>query len=200
MPASDSSVSSGEIDTVWNCRGILHLPAARGRRHDPAMSEEQSLWKGSPSQWLNLGPFTIALLLAAAIAVLGLFFPPALAALVLPVVFAVWKFLVVKTQVFELTNERLRITRGVINQKIDEIELYRVKDSVMLRTWWMRLTNLASIQLETSDRSMPQLVIPAIHGGSEMRELLRKQVEIQRDKKRVREMDFDDAVEGGAGA
>jgi hypothetical protein len=28
-----------------------------------------------------------------------------------------------------------------------------------------------------------------------MRELLRKQVEIQRDKKRVREMDFDDASE-----
>jgi len=164
------------------------------------MSEEQSLWKGSPSQWLNLGPFTIALLLAAACLAGGLFFPPAFAALVLPVVFALWKFLVVKTQVFELTNERLRITRGVINQKIDEIELYRVKDSVMIRTWWMRLTNLASIQLETSDRSMPQLVIPAIHGGSEMRELLRKQVEIQRDRKRVREMDFDDAVEGGADA
>ena len=65
----------------------------------------------------------------------------------------------------------------------------------MIRVWWMRITGLASIQLETSDRNMPKLVIPAIRGGAEMRELLRKQVELQRDKKRVRELDFDDAGE-----
>ncbi len=112
----------------------------------------------------------------------------------------VWKYLVVRTQVFELTSERLRITRGVINQQVDEIELYRVKDSLMIRTWWMRLTGLASIQLETSDRTIPSLTIPAIHGGTEMRELLRKQVEFQRDKKRVREMDFDETATSDVGS
>jgi hypothetical protein len=69
----------------------------------------------------------------------------------------------------------------------------------MIRTWWMRLTGLASIQLETSDRSMPNLVIPAIYGGNDMRELLRKQVEFQRDNKRVREMDFDETPSDGLG-
>ena len=158
----------------------------------PAMSEEQSLWKSSPSQWLNLGPFTAATVLTAGIIVGGLFFPPAFAALILPPVYVLWKYLVVRMEVFELTSERLRITRGVLNQKIDEIELYRVKDSVMVRTWWMRLTGLASIHLETSDRTMPHLVIPAIRDGNEKREALRQQVELIRDKKRVREMDFDD--------
>jgi uncharacterized membrane protein YdbT with pleckstrin-like domain len=86
----------------------------------------------------------------------------------------------------------LRLTRGVINQKIDEIELYRVKDSQMVRSWWMRLTGLASIVMETSDRTLPHLVIPAIHGGEQVRELLRKHVELERDRKRVREMDFDE--------
>lgn len=164
-----------------------------------AMNEENTLWKGSPSQWLNIGPFSAALLLAVGIIVGGVFFPPVWAALVLPAVYLLWKYLVVRTQVFELTSERLRITTGVINQHVDEIELYRVKDSLMVRTWWMRLTGLASIHLETSDRSMPQLVIPAIHGGVEMRELLRKQVEAQRDKKRVREMDFDETAGGDLG-
>ncbi len=159
------------------------------------MSEEISLWKGSPSQWLNLGPFTAAFVLMAGIVVGGVFFPFAFAALILPFAYMIWKYLVVRMEIFELTNERLRITRGVINQKIDEIELYRVKDSVMVRDWWMRVTGLASIQLETSDRNMPKLVIPAIRGGADMRELLRKQVELQRDKKRVRELDFDDAGE-----
>jgi uncharacterized membrane protein YdbT with pleckstrin-like domain len=163
----------------------------------PAMSEENTLWKGSPSQWLNIGPFSAALVLCAGIIIGGMFFPLAFIGLPLPLAYMVWKYLVVRTQVFELTSERLRITRGVINQHVDEIELYRVKDSLMVRKWWMRLTNLASIELQTSDRSMPELVIPAIHGGMEMREILRKQVESQRDKKRVREMDFDET--GGNG-
>lgn len=156
------------------------------------MTQENSFWKGSPSQWLNLGPFTAALLVATGIAIGGLFFPPAWIALVVPAAYMLWRFLVVRSQIFELTSERLRVTRGVINQKIDEIELYRVKDSQMIRPWWMRLTGLASIVLETSDRSMPHLTIPAIHGGDNLRELLRKQVELERDRKRVRETDFDD--------
>lgn len=163
------------------------------------MDEENSLWKGSPSQWLNLGPFTAATLLAIGIAAGGIAFPAAFAGLLLPLLYAVWKFLTVKTRIFELTSERLKITSGVINQHVDEIELYRVKDTQMFRSWWMRLTGLASISLETSDRTMPRLVIPAIRGGSEMREILRKQVEIQRDRKRVREMDFDDASEADPG-
>lgn len=162
------------------------------------MNEETSLWKGSPSQWLNLWPFTGALLLAIAIAVgAAVAFPPAFAALLLPLGYAIWRFLVIKCESFELTSERLRVTTGVINQHIDEVELYRVKDSLMTRPWWMRLTGLTSIYLETSDRSLPSIVIPAIHNGNEVRELLRRQVELQRDKKRVREMDFDDAGENG---
>ncbi|MGL5020309.1 MAG: PH domain-containing protein [Luteolibacter sp.] len=164
------------------------------------MTEENSLWKGCSSQWLNLGPFTAALVAAGGIAVGGVFFPPAFIALVLPAAYMVWRYLVVRTQVFELTNERLRVTHGVINQKIDEVELYRVKDSMLVRPWWMRLTGLATIVLETSDRTMSALEFPAIHGGAEVREILRKQVELERDRKRVREMDFEnhgeDSVEG----
>jgi uncharacterized membrane protein YdbT with pleckstrin-like domain len=118
-------------------------------------------------------------------------------ALLLPALYVLWRFLDVRTRVFELTNERLRVTRGVINQKIDEIELYRVKDSQTIRPWWMRLTGLSSIHLETSDRTMPHLVIPAIAGGDKLRELLRTQVERERDRKRVRETDFDDVGHDG---
>jgi uncharacterized membrane protein YdbT with pleckstrin-like domain len=159
------------------------------------VNEENSLWQGGPSQWLNLGKFVGCGVLAAGIIAGGLFFAPAFAALVIPLGYAIWSYLVVRNERFELTTERLRVSTGVINHQIDEIELYRVKDTFMMRPWWMRMTGLTSVSLETSDRSMPKLVIPAIHGGLEMRELLRKQVEIQRDKKRVREMDFDDASE-----
>lgn len=160
-----------------------------------SMNEESSFWKGSPSQWLNLGHITACLILTGGILFGGLFFPPAFIALVIPLAWLLWRYLLVRSQVFELTSERLRVTTGIINQHIDEIELYRVKDSRMIRPWWMRLTGLASIELETSDRSMPVLEIPAIHGGVELRELLRKHVELQRDRKRVRELDFEEGGE-----
>lgn len=157
------------------------------------MTDETSFWKGSPSQWLNIWHFTGALVFAAGILIGGLLtFPPAAVGVVLPLGYLIWKYLTVRTQVFELTSERLRVTRGVINQTIDEIELYRIKDTQMVRTWWMRLTGLASIVLDTSDRGTPCLTIPAVRGGVDLREKLRKQVEIIRDQKRVREIDFDE--------
>lgn len=158
------------------------------------MTEEMSLWKGSSSQWLNLGPFCLAIVLASAVGVGGVFFPPAWIGLLLPVIYGLWNYLTVSTRSFELTTQRLRVTSGIVTQQIDEIELYRVKDSVLVRSWWMRLTGLASIHLQTSDRLMSLLILPAIPNGLEVREQLRKQVELQRDSKRVREMDFDETT------
>ncbi len=163
------------------------------------MTKEITFWKGSPSQWLNIWPFTGAVLIAICLIVGGVFFPPTFAALILPFAYVLWKYLSVRTQIFDLTSERLRVTSGILNQKIDEIELYRVKDTQMIRSWWMRLTGLASIVLETSDRGMPTLTIPAVRGGLELREQLRKQVELVRDQKRVREMDFDESHVGEVG-
>jgi uncharacterized membrane protein YdbT with pleckstrin-like domain len=163
-------------------------------------STETTFWKGSPSQWLNIGHFAAALLVAVGIVIVGVLFQPAFIALIFPLGWIASRYLVVRTQTFELTNERLRISKGVINQEIDEVELYRVKDILVVRKWWMRMTDLGTIHLDTSDRSMPQIDIHAIKDSLELRESLRKKVEAMRDKKRVREMDFDEtaAEDGGS--
>jgi uncharacterized membrane protein YdbT with pleckstrin-like domain len=153
---------------------------------------ETPLWKGTPSQWLNIGPFSLALLLSAGIVVGGIFFPPAYAALILPLVWMIWRYLVIRCEAFELTSQRLRISKGVFNQTIDEVELYRVKDVLLEKKWWMRILNLGSLHLETSDRSLPNITIPAVSDATTLRETLRREVEIVRDKKRVRELDFEE--------
>lgn len=152
------------------------------------------LWSGSPAQWVNFGSFAGAAVAAGLVAVAGWWFAPAWILLVVPVGWAGWAFLVVRCRRFELTTERLRVIWGVFNQHIDEIELYRVKDVLVTRPWWMRLTGLASLHLRTSDRTMPQLEIPAIRDGFGLRELLRKRVEEMRERKLVREMDFDETA------
>lgn len=160
----------------------------------PATVSEEVLWKGSPSQVLNLGKFLIAFAVAAGIVVGGLFFPPAWIALVLPLGWALWIFVETRCIRHELTTERIRLHEGVFNQKMDDVELYRVKDTSMERPFWQRLFGLSTLVIETSDRSQPRIEIKAVRRGDELRETLRKQVEYWRDRKRVREVDFD---EGG---
>ena len=88
-------------------------------------------------------------------------------------------------------SERLKLIQGVLNQDIDEIELYRVKDTRVLRPLWLRLFGLGNVVLETSDRTHPNPVLPAIKDAMEVREKLREHVENLREQKRVREVDFD---------
>ena len=101
----------------------------------------------------------------------------------------------VKCRVFELSCQRLRLRTGVLNRRTDEIELYRVKDTIIEEPFWLRLFGLGTLVLETSDRSHPELSIPAIADVTGLRENVRASVERLRDQKRVREVDF----EGGDG-
>ena len=155
------------------------------------MSDESIIWKGTPSQLLNFWPFVICILIDLAFVIGAFWFPPLLIGSVFPVIYAAWKFMEVRCRVFELTSQRLRLYEGVLNQDIDEIELYRVKDTNIARPFILRLFGLANITLDTSDRTHQTVLIPAIRNGIEVREHIRKYVEIVRDQKRVREVDFD---------
>lgn len=172
-----------------NCRLVCRPESVLSN----SVNAESTLWKGRPSQWLNLGHFVVGLLLISGIIAGGFFFPPVWIGLVIPFVYLLWRILVLRCQQYELTSERLRLTEGVVNQRIDEIELYRVKDVSLLRPLWMRMTGLSTVVLETSDRTTTTVVLPAIHRGTELRESLRQQVELIRDRKRVRELDLEES-------
>ncbi|WP_052573121.1 PH domain-containing protein [Haloferula sp. BvORR071] len=160
------------------------------------MSEEV-LWKGSPSQVLNLGKYLLVLLLAIGIGVGGFFFFPIWAALIIPIIWAIWIYMQTRSIRTELTTERIRLEQGIFNRKLDDVELYRVKDTSMERPFWYRIFGLSTLVIETSDLSQPRIEIKAVSDGDTLRENLRKQVEMLRDKKRVREVDFDHMADSG---
>lgn len=176
---------------------ILHLwlPAGIGQ---PARVSEEILWSGSPSQVINLGKYLVALAVDLAICIAGVLIHPfVLIALIVPLGWALWIFVSTRAIRHELTTERIRLYEGVINHKLDDVELYRVKDTSMERPFWCRIFGLSTLIIETSDRSQPQIEIKAVSDGLELRELLRKQVEYWRDRKRVREVDFEEGdIEG----
>jgi len=159
--------------------------------------EERTVWEGRPSQVLNLGAFLLWGLVIVAFAALWVYFYDYdySGLLVIPMVVALlmmfWKYLDVRVQRIELTTERVRTYRGILSKEIDELELYRIKDSRVRQPLFLRIFGLGMVDLETSDRSNPQVLLHAIRDPRVLREEIRKYVEVQRVRKRVREVDFE---------
>jgi uncharacterized membrane protein YdbT with pleckstrin-like domain len=139
-----------------------------------AMAEEQSLWKGSPSQVVNLGAYLLCLLL---------FW------LVVPIFYALWRWIDTRLTEYELTSQRLVFRSGVFNRKTEEIELYRVRDSSLDEPLFLRLFGTGNIVLYATDASAASFVLRAVKAAADVRQKLRAAVEAARDRKRVRSIE-----------
>ncbi len=141
---------------------------------------------GHPSQWINLLPFLFWGGLALTALVLSVYLAAALLALPVCAGAALWQYLVVKNQVYELTSQRLKMHSGVLNKHLSELELYRVTDTQFEQPFLLRLVGLANVHVLSADKTSPAILIPAIPGARELREQLRDLVETQRTAKGVR--------------
>ena len=85
-----------------------------------------------------------------------------------------------------LSDDRLFVSVGFLNLKDDEILLYRVRDIDTTRTLWQRLFGVGTITVMSSDKTMPQLVLKNIKDPIFVKELIHKQVEEMKIRRRVR--------------
>jgi len=152
------------------------------------MSDEKTIFHSSPSQILNVDVFAGCGLGAIALFVLSLVFTwwGFLLLLPVPIGIAAWKWLELKCRVYEVTTERIKVSRGIFSRRTDELELYRVKDLTLIEPFFFRLLGLGSVVITTNDASTPTLTIHAVRRVKELSEELRQAVEVCRDKKRVR--------------
>jgi uncharacterized membrane protein YdbT with pleckstrin-like domain len=156
------------------------------------MTTERALWSSSPSQFINFSKFLIGLLVSAAIIAAACYTNYyVLYGLILPVGWSLWQYLAVRCLRYELTSERIRLRTGVFNQQVNEIELYRIKDTTTQLPFLLRIIKLGTLVLVTSDRTLPELELKAIRDIRGVRDMLRENVERLRDLKRVREVDFE---------
>ena len=137
-------------------------------------AQEKVIWEGSPSQVTNLGVYVVCALL---------FF------LVVPVFYAIWRWVVTRCFRYAVSDQRVRITQGVFNKRTDSIELYRVKDVVLLQPFGLRLFGLGNVELRTSDMTSPLLTLNAVPDPAALREHMLLAAEARRDVKGVRELD-----------
>src|SRR6267378_1160542 len=163
---------------------------------------EETVWRGSVSQWKNFGFFALQVLLAAAIVILFVmvrrqsaevsnFAPYILVLFAVPIFIAGKRYLQTKYKVYELTSERLKMSEGVFGKVTDTLELYRVKDIETQQPFLYRLCGIENVQLNTSDTSSPFVLIQAIPHQVGLGDKIRNQVETIRQQKGVREIDVE---------
>ena len=87
---------------------------------------------------------------------------------------------------YSLSEDRLFISVGFLNIKDDEILLYRVRDIDTSRNLWQRLFGVGTISVMSSDKTMPTLVLKNVKDPVFVKELIHKQVEEMKIKRRVR--------------
>lgn len=84
-----------------------------------------------------------------------------------------------------LLEEKLLINTGILSFKQEEIKLYRIMDLTLKRTILQRIFGVGTIHCCSGDKTTPEFYIKDIKHSFEVKELISKMVEEQRDKKRV---------------
>ena len=130
-------------------------------------STEETIWKGSPTAavdfWLNVSCL-----------------------LLLPIPWAIARWIQRRSEVIDITTQRLRITRGIVTKRTDELELYRVRDIAFIEPFTLRLFGKGILVLMTGDISTPEIRLEGIPTDAAIRDRFRTAVEECRDRKRAR--------------
>ena len=156
-------------------------PHSSTERHTSIDSEEETLdsFRGSTTRWLLYsfgGWFTLLMCLIGVGVVL---------------ILARWLSNIGRS--FELTSQRLIVKTGILIKRVDEIELYRVKDIRVDFSLLNQWGDIGSITIKSSDSTSAnqEFILRDVPHARERREMLRTLVDKARQRRGVREIDFD---------
>lgn len=89
-------------------------------------------------------------------------------------------------ETYVITNERVRIMKGVFSKNVEDIELVRIQDIDYKQNMGERMVNVGDITIHGANASDPQLVLRNVASPSEVHEILRRAMLDARKAYRVR--------------
>jgi len=153
-------------------RAPAHERTGLGDDDDDAVLEgpERELWVGGPSQWINFKKFAVALFAAVALALGAIYIPRWLGAtdtvwiaiviaIALPGIYAFGVWLVMRAHRYRVTDQRIEVKTGILTRHSEQVELYRIIDAAPTQTLAQRVLRRGTLTMDTTDASMPKLVL-----------------------------------------
>ena len=144
------------------------------------MENEKIIWQGNSSLISNFGSFMIGIILT--LTVVGA---------IVGIPYIIWTYLVIKNKKYELTQERLILKSGVLNKKIEELELFRVRDYSIEKPFIYNIFGLGNIVLTSSDKNNPYIKLEALKDIEDLKNKIRNAVQITRKNNGVKDLEID---------
>ena len=91
---------------------------------------------------------------------------------------------------YRLSEDRIFCEKGFFNIREEEILLYRVRDLELHLSLGQRIFGVGSVIVHSSDKTMPTLELKNIKIPREVKEMIFRQVEDCKDRRRMRTMEF----------
>lgn len=87
---------------------------------------------------------------------------------------------------YALSEDRLFLSVGFFSIKDEEILLYRIRDISTSRSLWQRVFGVGTITVVSSDKTAPTLLLKNVKNPLDVKELLHRQVEEVKIRRRIR--------------
>jgi membrane protein YdbS with pleckstrin-like domain len=156
----------------------------------PVASQEETLWRGSPSLAVLLGHVVMMLVVLVGVPFIASLIadkagePNAshirhfgwLITLVILIVQLISFFIALMKQrstVYTVTNQRIMIEQGVFSKSLSEIDLRYVDESEFFQSFAHRLLGIGNVILVSSDKVFPTTTLRSIKDPRGVRELIR---------------------------
>lgn len=136
----------------------------------PAAPAEELLFEGRPAAIPGVGALVVAIL------TLGLA--------------ALYFWVQSRGVSYKVTNRRVMVERGVLSKRLEQIDVFRIRDFVVERPFGQRLLGTGNIQLLTADPTTPSLELRALKTDVvALYEKLRAAADADRTRRGVRVVD-----------
>lgn len=151
---------------------INAAPAASATPGVLAVGQEETLFDGHPAAVGSFGALLLCIL------TVGL----------------AWPILWIRSRGthYKLTTQRVIVETGLFGKRVDQLDLYRIVDFVVERSFGQRIMGTGDLTIDSMDKTTPIARIAGIRANvMSLYERLRASAEVEKQKRLVRPMDIE---------
>ncbi len=103
------------------------------------------------------------------------------------ILFAIYRYLYIRNVIYLVTEQYIRISRGLLFKQTDTVELFRVKDYIITEPFLLQVFKLMDVHLKTTDPENPIIWLRGIP-QSDIIDIIRDRVLETRQHNRIFEI------------
>ncbi len=129
---------------------------------DVIKTEDRGIWIRPAAIFALIKVFWLLIVAAAMLLLAWRFLPVLIWISLFAVICAVYRYMYIRRIYYIITDEYLEVRQGLLFKRTDTIELFRVKDYILLQPLLLQVFKLMDLQLKTTDPANSEIWLRGI--------------------------------------